>query len=147
MWGSRAVRSVTREDHYLSADSGADPHLAVPQLPADRQAHGNRVMAEPQPFPTYIRLNLLPLGLPALAGALQGTWGRLSAPLFLLMRFSCLSERQWGVARLLADSSLSPFQERPGMSSAWRTRVSTANCGPFFQSEWTTLLLIFLSLV
>lgn len=41
--------SVTREDHYLSTDSGMDPYLAVPQLPADRQARGNRVMAKPQP--------------------------------------------------------------------------------------------------
>lgn len=100
-------------------------------------------MAEPQPFPTYIRLNLLPLAPPALAGALRGTWRRLSAPLFLLMRFSCLSERQRGVARLLADSSLSPFQKRPGVSSAWRARVDTAKCGLFF-CEQTALLMLFL---
>lgn len=138
MWSGRGARSVTREDHYLSANSGADPHLAVPQLPADGQARGNRVMAEPQPFPTYIRLNLLPLAPPALAGALRGTWGRLSAPLFLLMRFSCLSARQQGVARLLADSSLSPFQKRPGVSSAWRARVNMPQCGFFGGgSKWT----------
>lgn len=29
--------SMTRDDHYLSA--GAGMYLAVPQLPADRQAH------------------------------------------------------------------------------------------------------------
>lgn len=137
---------MTREDHYLSAGSGADPHLAVPQLRADGQAGGNRVMAEPQPFPTYIRLNLLPLAPPTLAGALRGTWRRLSAPLFLLMRFSCLSERQRGVARLLADSSLSPFQKRPGVSSAWHARVDTAKCGLLFfcPSERTPLLMLLL---
>lgn len=117
---------------YLSTET-ADAHLAVPQLPADRQARGNRVTAVPQPFPTDIRLNLPPLAPPqALAEALWGTWGRLSAPLFLLMRFSRLSGKQQGVARLGVDSSLSPCQRRPGMLSAWWVRL---NAGLFFPSE------------
>lgn len=44
---------MTQEDHYLATDSGTDLYLAIPQLPADRQARGNRVMAKPQPPHVY----------------------------------------------------------------------------------------------
>ncbi len=44
---------MTQEDHYLSTDSGTGLYLAIPQLPADRQARGNRVMPKPQPPHVY----------------------------------------------------------------------------------------------
>lgn len=57
-----------------------------------------RGQVKASPSPTYIRLNLLPLTPVPLSGTPQGTWKRLSAPLFLLMRFSCLSKRCLGTA-------------------------------------------------
>lgn len=55
-------------------------------------------------LPTYIRLNLLPLTPLPLSGTLWGLCRRLSAPLFLLMRFSCLSKMQLGAAPVLTTS-------------------------------------------
>lgn len=72
--------------------------------------------SRPSPGPSpraFGKISSLSPPPPALAGALRGAPGRLSAPLFLLMRFSRLSGRRRGVARLRADSSLSPFQGRP----------------------------------
>lgn len=107
---------MTQEDHYLSTDSSTGLYLAVPQLPADRQARGNRVTPKsksPHPLPPmYSRLNLLPLTPLPLSGTLQGMRIRLSAPLFLLMRFSCLSKRQLGTAPALTTTlslTVSPY--------------------------------------
>lgn len=99
---------MTQEDHYLSTDSGTGLYFAIPQLPADRQECGKGVMPKPKhphPLPPmYSRLNLLPFTPLPLSGTLWGTWIRLSAPLFQLMRFSCLSKRQLGTAPALTTS-------------------------------------------